>query len=58
VKVPRGGNPRRQFPSVYRSAQVERRQEIIATGSLTDEQLGAMDFYVEGVVGKVPAGGK
>jgi basic membrane protein A len=33
-------------------------KEIIATGSLTDEQLGAMDFYVEGVVGKVPAGGK
>jgi simple sugar transport system substrate-binding protein len=25
---------------------------------LTDEQLGAMDFYVEGVVGKVPAAGK
>lgn len=32
-------------------------KEVIATGSLTDEQLGKMDFYVEGVVGKVPAGG-
>ncbi len=32
-------------------------KEVIAAGSLTDEQLGAMDFYVEGVVGKVPAGG-
>jgi simple sugar transport system substrate-binding protein len=26
--------------------------------ALTDEQLGKMDFYVQGVVGKVPAGGK
>jgi simple sugar transport system substrate-binding protein len=25
---------------------------------LTDEQLGSMDYYVQGVVGKVPAGGK
>jgi simple sugar transport system substrate-binding protein len=33
-------------------------KDIIAAGSLTDEQLGAMDFYVDGVVGKVPAGGK
>jgi simple sugar transport system substrate-binding protein len=33
-------------------------KEIIASGELTDEQLGAMDFYVEGVVGKVPASGK
>lgn len=32
-------------------------KEVIATGHLTDEQLGRMDFYVEGVVGKVPAGG-
>lgn len=32
-------------------------KEVIATGHLTDEQLGKMDFYVEGVVGKVPAGG-
>lgn len=32
-------------------------KEVIASGHLTDEQLGTMDFYVEGVVGKVPAGG-
>lgn len=32
-------------------------KEVITTGHLTDEQLGRMDFYVEGVVGKVPAGG-
>ncbi|GAB4465695.1 MAG: BMP family ABC transporter substrate-binding protein [Burkholderiaceae bacterium] len=31
-------------------------KEIIAGGHLSDEQLGAMDFFVEGVVGKVPAG--
>jgi len=32
---------------------------IAAKGEvLTDEQLGKMDFYVQGVVGKVPAGGK
>jgi simple sugar transport system substrate-binding protein len=33
-------------------------KEVIASGSLTDEQLGKMDYYVEGVVGKVPVGGK
>ncbi len=33
-------------------------REIAAKGAvLTDEQLGKMDFYVEGVVGKVPAAG-
>jgi simple sugar transport system substrate-binding protein len=33
-------------------------REIAAKGAvLTDEQLGRMDFYVEGVVGKVPAAG-
>lgn len=31
-------------------------KEVIAAGSLTDEQLATMDFYVEGVAGKVPAG--
>ncbi len=31
-------------------------KEVIASGTLTDEQLGKMDFYVDGVVGKVPAG--
>ncbi len=32
-------------------------KEIAAKGVvLTDEQLGKMDFYVQGVVGKVPAG--
>lgn len=34
-------------------------KEIAAKGVvLTDEQLGRMDFYVQGVVGKVPAAGK
>ncbi|MCU0765159.1 MAG: BMP family ABC transporter substrate-binding protein, partial [Burkholderiaceae bacterium] len=34
-------------------------REIAAKGvALTDEQLGKMDFYVQGVVGKVPAAGK
>jgi basic membrane protein A len=34
-------------------------KEIAAKGVvLTDEQLGKMDFYVQGVVGKVPAAGK
>jgi basic membrane protein A len=34
-------------------------REIAAKGVvLTDEQLGKMDFYVQGVVGKVPAAGK
>lgn len=34
-------------------------REIAAKGVvLTDEQLGSMDFYVQGVVGKVPAAGK
>ena len=34
-------------------------KEIVAKGVvLTDEQLGKMDFYVQGVVGKVPAAGK
>ncbi|HVE89874.1 MAG TPA: BMP family ABC transporter substrate-binding protein [Burkholderiaceae bacterium] len=32
--------------------------EVLASGSLTDEQLGSMNYYVEGVVGKVPVGGK
>jgi simple sugar transport system substrate-binding protein len=32
-------------------------KEVIASGSLTDEQLGKMNFYVQGVLGKVPAGG-
>jgi basic membrane protein A len=33
-------------------------RDIAAKGAvLTDEQLGRMDFYVEGVVGKVPAAG-
>jgi len=33
-------------------------REIAGKGVvLTDEQLGKMDFYVQGVVGKVPAGG-
>lgn len=31
-------------------------REILASGALSDAQLGVMDFYVEGVVGKVPAG--
>jgi simple sugar transport system substrate-binding protein len=33
-------------------------KDIIASGALTDEQLGKMDYYVAGVVGKVPSGGK
>ncbi len=34
-------------------------KEIAAKGVvLTDEQLGKMDFYVQGVIGKVPAAGK
>jgi len=34
-------------------------REVLAKGAvMTDEQLGAMNFYVEGVVGRVPAGGK
>jgi simple sugar transport system substrate-binding protein len=33
-------------------------REIAGKGVvLTDEQLGKMDFYVQGVIGKVPAGG-
>ena len=31
-------------------------KEIIANGALTDEQLGKMDYYVAGVLGKVPTG--
>jgi simple sugar transport system substrate-binding protein len=32
-------------------------KEVAAAGqSLTDEQLGQMDYYVQGVVGKVPSG--
>jgi len=34
-------------------------KEIAAKGVvLSDEQLGKMDFYVQGVVGKVPSAGK
>ncbi len=33
-------------------------KDIIASGTLSDEQLGKMDYYVAGVVGKVPTGGK
>jgi len=33
-------------------------KEILATGTLTDAQLGAMNYYVEGVIGKVPVGSK
>jgi len=33
-------------------------KEVLASGSLTDAQLGAMNYYVEGVIGKVPVGGK
>jgi hypothetical protein len=29
---------------------------VHASGVLTDEQLWKMDYYVEGVVGKVPSG--
>jgi simple sugar transport system substrate-binding protein len=31
-------------------------KDVIASGAMTDEQLGKMDFYVAGVVGKVPSG--
>ena len=32
-------------------------KEVLAKGAvMTDEQLGQMNFYVEGVIGKVPAG--
>jgi simple sugar transport system substrate-binding protein len=32
-------------------------REVLAAGAvMTDDQLGTMDFYVEGVIGKVPAG--
>ncbi len=31
-------------------------KEVLAAGSLTDAQLGAMNYYVEGVIGKVPVG--
>jgi simple sugar transport system substrate-binding protein len=31
---------------------------VLESGALTDEQLSRMDYYVEGVVGKVPVGGK
>ena len=34
------------------------RQVAAKDVALTDEQLGQMDFYVQGVVGKVPAAGK
>jgi basic membrane protein A and related proteins len=33
-------------------------KDVIASGSLSDEQLGKMDYYVAGVAGKVPVGGK
>jgi simple sugar transport system substrate-binding protein len=33
-------------------------EEVLGSGSLTDAQLAAMNYYVEGVVGKVPVGGK
>ncbi len=33
-------------------------RDVIASGALTDEQLGRMDYYVADVVGKVPTGGK
>jgi len=33
-------------------------KEVLASGTLSDEQLGTMNFYVAGVVGKVPVGGK
>jgi basic membrane protein A len=32
-------------------------KDVIASGALTDEQLGKMDYYVAGVVGRVPSGG-
>jgi len=31
---------------------------VVESGPLSDEQLSKMDYYVEGVVGKVPVGGK
>jgi len=31
---------------------------VVDSGALGDEQLSKMDYYVEGVVGKVPVGGK
>ena len=31
---------------------------VLESGALSDEQLSKMDYYVEGVVGKVPVGGK
>jgi simple sugar transport system substrate-binding protein len=31
-------------------------KDVIASGTLTDEQLGKMNYYVAGVVGKVPVG--
>ena len=31
---------------------------VLDSGALSDEQLSKMDYYVEGVVGKVPVGGK
>jgi simple sugar transport system substrate-binding protein len=36
----------------------EGKDVIAKDATLSDEQLGKMDFYVQGVVGKVPAGGK
>jgi simple sugar transport system substrate-binding protein len=33
-------------------------KEVTTGAALTDEQMGKMDYYVAGVVGKVPAGGK
>ncbi|MGH6624103.1 MAG: BMP family ABC transporter substrate-binding protein, partial [Burkholderiaceae bacterium] len=32
--------------------------DVIASGALNDEQLGKMDYYVIGVVGRVPSGSK
>jgi basic membrane protein A and related proteins len=31
---------------------------VVDSGALSDEQLSKMDYYVEGVAGKVPVGGK
>ena len=31
---------------------------VLDSGAMTDEQLAKMDYYVEGVLGKVPVGGK
>jgi simple sugar transport system substrate-binding protein len=31
---------------------------VLESGPMTDEQLSKMDYYVEGVLGKVPVGGK